>query len=169
MDHGCVFPVYCSSGTWLNLTTYWSTTSDILLNSRIQNSPDLVSVGILMTIPSSLLSHILSSVIFYCDSVRPLPSSLFLPLVSGGAPFPCLSLYFTGFVPYTDWRSLGILVPNYETVGSFFLHWCRWSDTWGIDWSVCLLTFKHLVSLQAPSRTRPLVQVELDLCKYYRR
>jgi hypothetical protein len=30
-----------------------------------------------------------------------------------------------------------------------------------IDWSVCLLRLKHLVSLQA--RTRPSVQAELDL------
>jgi hypothetical protein len=30
-----------------------------------------------------------------------------------------------------------------------------------IDWSVCLLTLKHLVSLQA--RVRPSVQVELDV------
>ncbi len=30
-----------------------------------------------------------------------------------------------------------------------------------IDWSVCLLTLKHLVSLQA--RTRPSVQIEIDL------
>ena len=30
-----------------------------------------------------------------------------------------------------------------------------------IDWSVCLLALKHLVSLQA--RTRPLFQAELDL------
>ncbi len=43
--------------------TYWSVTSDILLNSRMTNSPTVSDVVILIVNPSGLLFHILSSVI----------------------------------------------------------------------------------------------------------
>ena len=40
---------------------YWSITSDIFLNSKMQNNPDSVFVGLFIAIPSCLLRHILSS------------------------------------------------------------------------------------------------------------
>ena len=56
--------VYWSTDTFLARLTYWSVTQDILLNSRMTNSPVFSVVGILMVNPSGLLFHILSNVIF---------------------------------------------------------------------------------------------------------
>jgi hypothetical protein len=55
---------FWASSTFLTRLTYWSVTHDILLNSRMTNSPVVSLVGILMVNPSGLLFHILSSTIF---------------------------------------------------------------------------------------------------------
>jgi len=51
-------------------TVYWSVTSDILLNSKVQNSPDFVSVVILIAM-SSFVTHSLFHDLFPGD---PFPS-----------------------------------------------------------------------------------------------
>ena len=64
--------VYYSSAIRFTIVKYWSVTSDILLNSKITNSPRFFFRDILIDIPSGLLHHILYSGIvgLYCAQVK---------------------------------------------------------------------------------------------------
>ncbi len=85
--------------TFLVRLTYWSVTQDILLNSRMTNSPTVSVVGILMVNTSGLLFHILS------NSISSLGMSvvyLFTSVSVMGRSISCVTTVFSRI--YTEQR-----------------------------------------------------------------